>query len=59
MMTMTWRELNAQLPTMAENEVKDLLMQEHGGRRRTTILLRLHQRFCALRAERERRELLS
>ena len=54
-MNLTWRELLAKMPDMGENEIKELLMQEHSARRRTTVLLRLHQRFCMLRAERERR----
>ena len=58
-MNLTWRELLAKMPDMGENEIKGLLMQEHDGRRRVTVLLRLHQRFCMLRAERERRELLA
>ena len=58
-MNLTWRELLAKMPDMGENEIKELLVQEHSSRRRTTVLLRLHQRFCMLRSERERRELLA
>jgi len=55
----TWRELLVKLPNMTEDDVKQMLVEEHAGRRRVTIMLRLHQRFCAMRAERERRELLA
>ena len=58
-MNLTWRELLAKMPDMGENEIKELLVQEYSSRRRTTVLLRLHQRFCMLRADRERRELLA
>ena len=55
----TWRDLLVKLPNMTEDEVKQMLVEEHAGRRRVTIMLRLHQRFCAMRAERERKELMA
>ena len=58
-MNLTWRELLAKMPGMGENDIKDLLMEEHAARRRVTVMLRLHQRFCMLRAERERKELMA
>ena len=56
---LNWRSLNEQLPALTEDEVKALLAQECGGMRRATIMVRLHQRYTALRASRERQELLS
>lgn len=56
---MNWRELNAQLNGMSEEQVKALLDEERAGDRRTTFLERLHQRYCALRAVRERAEILA
>jgi hypothetical protein len=56
---MNWRELNAQLNNMSEEQVKGLLDAERVGARRVTFLERLHQRYCALRAIRERAEILS
>ncbi len=56
---LNWRSLNQQLPTLTEDEVKTLLAQECDGMRRATIMVRLHQRYTALRASREREELLS
>ena len=57
---MNWHELNKALPDMSEEEVKYLMQLER--RRvepRVTFLVRLHQRFCALRDAREREELLA
>ena len=56
---LNWRNLNQQLPALTEDEVKALLAQECDGMRRATIMVRLHQRYTALRASRERQELLS
>jgi hypothetical protein len=56
---MNWRELNAELNAMTEEQVKGLLDEERVGARRVTFLERLHQRYCALRAIRERAEILA
>jgi hypothetical protein len=56
---MTWRELLANLPTMTEDEVKQMLDAECAGARRLTIMLRLHQRYCTVRMERERKAMLA
>jgi hypothetical protein len=42
-----------------EAEVKALLDEEIAGQRRSTFLKRLHQRYCTLRANRERAEIFS
>jgi hypothetical protein len=42
------------LTKLSENEVLKLLQEEQEGANRITILLRLHQRYCVLRLERER-----
>jgi hypothetical protein len=42
---------------MSEDQVLDLLNQERLGAKRISILERLHQRYTALRASRERMEL--
>jgi len=57
-MTLNWRDLNKKLPSLTEKEVHKLLMDEMDGARRVTVVIRLHQRFTALRATREREELL-
>ena len=56
---MNWRQLNATLNDMSEAEVKQMLADEVAGSQRVTFIERLHQRYCALRATRERAELMS
>lgn len=56
---MNWRELNARLSSLREDELANLIEEERQGERRTTLMIRMHQRFTALRAMRERRELLT
>jgi len=58
-MTMNWRDLNKKLPELSEAAVQQLLQDEMVGMRRGTVVVRLHQRFTALRATRERDELLA
>lgn len=55
---MNWRELNKRLNLLSEEEVLALLEAERKGARRVTLLERLHQRYTALRAARERIEIL-
>jgi hypothetical protein len=54
----SWRALNDQLPSLSEDEVFALLTQETLHERRSSHLLRLHQRYCALRDARERVDIL-
>jgi hypothetical protein len=56
---MNWRQLNATLNDMSEAEVKQMLDDELAGAQRVTFVERLHQRYCALRASRERAELMA
>jgi hypothetical protein len=56
-MTLNWRDLNKKLPSLSEAEVEELLLDEMLGLRRSTVVVRLHQRFTALRGARERDEL--
>lgn len=55
---LTWKELNDQLADLTETEVKDLLEDEIAYARRSTILVRLHQRYTTLRMLRERAALM-
>ena len=55
---MNWRELNEVLADYTEQEVWDLLENERKTARRSTVIVRLHQRFTTLRMLRERAELL-
>lgn len=57
-MKMTWREINKHLHTFTEEQLIALLDEERGGRRRASIMQRLHQRYAVLRTARERIELL-
>ena len=54
----SWRSLNRRLNAMTEDEVKEALVAERATERRVTVVERLHQRFTALRATRERLELM-
>lgn len=57
---MKWHEMNEAIRNMTEEQIKALLDTERDRRLpRPTYLIRLHQRYCALRDARERRELLS
>ena len=56
-MIKNWSELNATLNNLSEDEVKAALLEEVDGAKRGTFVKRLHQRYCALRATRERKEL--
>ena len=58
MIRLTWRGLNHILSSLSEEEVKAMLDAEVAGTKRVAIIERLHQRFCVLRATRERCELL-
>ena len=53
-----WRRLNKELALLDEAKVLEMLTQERAGRKRISILERLHQRYTTLRAARERREIL-
>ena len=51
---MNWRELNEVLADYTEQEVWDLLEDERKHARRSTVIIRLHQRYTVLRMLRER-----
>ena len=57
-MNLTWRKLNAELKTLDETKVLEMLNHEINSAKRVSVLERLHQRYTALRASRERIELL-
>jgi hypothetical protein len=54
----TWRKLNAELKTLDEQKVLEMLELERSTARRACMLERLHQRYTMLRASRERIEIL-
>jgi hypothetical protein len=45
----TWRSLNAELRTLTEAQVLEMLMEERKNQRRVSVLERLHQRYNTLR----------
>ena len=55
---MSWKELTSALATMDEETVRAYLNHENSTHKRASYLTRLHQRFCTLRDEREREEIL-
>jgi len=55
---MSWKELTSALSTMDEETVRAYLNHENSTHKRASYLTRLHQRFCTLRDEREREEIL-
>ena len=59
MKKLSWRALNDQLPKLSEDEVFAMLTDELLHEKRSSILQRLHQRYCALRDARERVEILN
>ena len=57
-MEITWRKLNAELKTLDEAKVLEMLTHKRESAKRVSVLERLHQRYTALRASRERIEIL-
>ena len=57
-MEITWRKLNAELKTLDEAKVLEMLNLERKFGKRVSVLERLHQRYTALRASREPIEIL-
>lgn len=53
----TWRDLIDRISGLDENEIKGMLNYEIVKYNRKTIVLRLHQRYCGLRRDREREEM--
>ena len=55
---MNWFELNVVLPKRSEKPVLAMLNEEVKVHKRPTFIVRIHQRYTMLRAQRERKELL-
>ena len=55
---MNWFELNVVLPKRSESQVLAMLDEEVKVHKRPTFIVRIHQRYTMLRAQRERKELL-
>ena len=57
-MNYNWHDLNVILTMRNERQVKAMLDEEVSVHKRPTYLVRIHQRYTTLRAQRERKELL-
>lgn len=55
---MNWTTLNVVLRDCTEAEAKAMLDEEVKVHRRSVFVKRLHQRYTALRAQRERKEIM-
>ena len=54
---LTWRKFQSELPNYSEADLLALLDEERMKHRRVSMLERIHQRYCTLRANRERLEI--
>jgi hypothetical protein len=54
-----WKKLNGVIGMLNETQLKEMLDYEVGHGKRSTVVVRLHQRFTSLRATRERNEMLA
>lgn len=59
MKKLNWNQLNALLRTFSEDELKEMINSELKGARRISVIKRLHQRYCIVRAMRERTAILA
>jgi hypothetical protein len=55
---LTWRTFQSNLPNYSEADLLVLLDEERLKHRRVSMLERIHQRYCTMRANRERLEIL-
>lgn len=58
MAKLDWRAFVALLPTLTEEQVKTMLDDEMIEHRRPAYARRLHQRYAALRTQRERKSIM-
>ncbi len=56
---LSWQEINDTVCDLSEPQLVALMEQELAGAKRTTVLVRLHQRYTRVRAARERQEMLA
>jgi len=54
----TWRKFHLEANEYSEQQLLDLLEEEKTVHKRVKMLERIHQRYCTLRTNRERIELL-
>jgi hypothetical protein len=56
---MNWRELQRNFKTYTEADLQKMLEHEMKTEKRVSLVERIHQRLCALRAARERADLFA
>ena len=54
----SWRSLQGVIAVLTEEQVSAMLQHEMDNAKRSMIVVRLHQRLCALRDARERHEIM-
>ena len=54
----SWRSLQGVIAVLTEEQVRAMLQHEMDNAKRSMIVVRLHQRLCALRDARERGEIM-
>lgn len=54
----SWESLNKVISGLSEDEIIGLMADEMLGKRRATMVRRLHERLTMVRAKRERAELM-
>jgi hypothetical protein len=57
-MALSWRKFQSGMKSYSEAELLALLNEERTQHHRITMLERIHQRYCIVRASRERLEIL-
>ncbi len=55
----SWRELSGKLMEMDEETLRESINYEASVYKRKIFITRMHQRYCRLRADRERQQLIS
>jgi anti-sigma regulatory factor (Ser/Thr protein kinase) len=55
----SWRSLQGVIAVLTEEQVRNMLEHEMDNLKRGMIVVRLHQRYCALRDARERGEIMT
>lgn len=55
----SWQTINKAISSFTEVDCKNALQREMVGNRREDIAIRIHQRYCKLRLQRERNEITS
>lgn len=55
---LTWRKFQSQINELTEQQLQELLAEERAIYRRVSMLVRIHQRLCVIRTNRERLEIL-